>query len=299
MVPSRLQLRFCALSILIVLALSSAAMSLALPTSGSDRDALVERDMESRAVTYWQPKVGAKFNYLLLNPKTSLTTQDTGVDAFFVDLFDNTAANIKTLKAKGAHVVCYFSAGTYENWRSDKSKFKSSDLGNNLDAWPGERWLKVNSTNVRSIMKSRLELAKSKGCDGVDPDNVDGFDNDNGLGLTKSGSINYVNFLATEAHSRGLAIGLKNAVSIASKVISGMQWSVNEQCHQYNECAAYQVFIKAGKPVFEVEYPKGDEVSNNKAVSKAVHDGICNNSAAKNFSKIIKNINLDAWTDFC
>jgi hypothetical protein len=44
-----------------------------------------------------------------------------------------------------------------------------------LDGWPGERWLRLGSENVRRIMKGRVELAGQKGCDGVDPDNVDGY----------------------------------------------------------------------------------------------------------------------------
>jgi hypothetical protein len=34
-------------------------------------------------------------------------------------------------------------------------------------------------------MAARIQVAKDKGCDGVDPDNVNGYDNDNGLGFTK------------------------------------------------------------------------------------------------------------------
>ena len=53
-----------------------------------------------------------------------------------------------------------------------------------LAEWPDERWLDTRSGNVREIMRGRLQLARDKGCDGVEPDNVDGFDNNNGLGLT-------------------------------------------------------------------------------------------------------------------
>lgn len=48
-------------------------------------------------------------------------------------------------------------------------------MGAELDGWPGERWLKLSSENVRNIMKKRIDLAWRKGCDGVDPDNVDGY----------------------------------------------------------------------------------------------------------------------------
>jgi hypothetical protein len=35
--------------------------------------------------------------------------------------------------------------------------------------------LDLGSENVRRVMKSRVNLAKSKECDGVDPDNVDAY----------------------------------------------------------------------------------------------------------------------------
>ena len=82
--------------------------------------------------------------------------------------------------------LCYFSAGTYENWRPDASSFSSSDLGQGVDGWAGEWWLNTNSANVRKIMTARIELARSQGCDGVDPDNVDAYDNVNGLSLTQN-----------------------------------------------------------------------------------------------------------------
>jgi hypothetical protein len=60
-------------------------------------------------------------------------------------------------------------------------------------------------------MLSGLDLAASKGCDGVDPDNVDGYDNDTGLGLTTNDGVSYLEFLSDAAHSRGMAIRLKKA----------------------------------------------------------------------------------------
>lgn len=51
-------------------------------------------------------------------------------------------------------------------------------MGNPLDGWPNEKWLNINSANVRSIMTKRIQLASSMGCDAVDPDNVDGYVSD-------------------------------------------------------------------------------------------------------------------------
>ena len=83
---------------------------------------------------------------------------------------------------------------------------------------------------MRKIMAQRLDLAKSKGCDAVDPDNVDGYNNRNGLGLTADDAYNYVTWLTSEAHRRGMASGLKNAGGLIKRVLHDVDFSVNEQC---------------------------------------------------------------------
>ena len=127
-------------------------------------------------------------------------------------------------------------------------------MGNSLDGWAGERWLDTRSANVREIMKSRLDLAVSRGCDGVEPDNVDGYTNKPGFPLTSATQLDYNRFLATEARSRGLAVALKNTVDLLTQLEPYFDFAVNEQCNEYNECGGYSVFTSKGKPVFNAEY---------------------------------------------
>lgn len=246
--------------------------------------------------SWWKPRAGVTWQYEILYPLNDTTPT---VDVWDIDLFDNNDDMISGLRNNRQRVICYFSAGSFENWRPDKSKFRDSDLGNDLDGWPGEKWLDVRSQNVRSIMLSRLDLASQKQCDGVDPDNVDGYDNDNGLGLTQDDAVNYMSFLSQAAHGRNLSLGLKNAGAIVPRVLSQMQWSVQEQCVQYDECEEFRPFIEQGKPVFHVEYPKGDNQNNNLLVSTSSKDRACTNQDATGFSTIIKNMNLDNWIESC
>lgn len=126
----------------------------------------------------WIPKVGDTWQIILSHPldiSDSATAITPDVDIFDLDLFDTPTETIKRLHDLDKKVICYFSAGSYEKWRSDAGEFKAEDLGKALDGWPGEKWLKLGSENVRRIMKDRVNLAKKKGCDGVDPDNVDGY----------------------------------------------------------------------------------------------------------------------------
>ena len=53
---------------------------------------------------------------------------------------------------------------------------------------------------VRAIMQARLDTAVHYHCDGVEPDNVDGYSNHNGLGLTARDQLDYNRWLARGRH---------------------------------------------------------------------------------------------------
>ena len=42
----------------------------------------------------------------------------------------------------------------------------------------------------------------------------------------------------------------------SAALVNAFDGSLNEQCHQYNECYTYAAFAAAGKPTFNAEYPK-------------------------------------------
>ncbi|KAL4882773.1 glycoside hydrolase superfamily [Aspergillus karnatakaensis] len=243
----------------------------------------------------WQPAVGTSWQIVL---RYALNDTSYDVDVYDIDLFDNPKSMIDELHEQGRKVICYFSAGTYEDWRDDASDFPESDIGDDLDEWDGESWVNIRSEAIRDIMVARLDVAVAKGCDGVDPDNVDGYDNENGLDLTEDDTVDYMNWMSGEARKRGLSIGLKNAGAVISRVIGGMQWSVNEQCAQYDECDVYAAFVKGDKPVFHIEYPKGDEVNNEVEVGERLVREACD-FGENGFSTLIKNMDLDNWVQNC
>jgi hypothetical protein len=151
-------------------------------------------------------------------------------------------------------VVCYFSAGSAEDWRDDFSRFEEADLGLELDEWEGERWLDVTSENVLEIMLERLDLAVSRGCDGVEADNMDGFANNSGFELTAAHQPGYNRRIANEAHDRGLSVLLKNDGDQAETLVDYFDGSLNEDCHAYYECEQLAPFTDGGKPIFNAEY---------------------------------------------
>jgi hypothetical protein len=54
-----------------------------------------------------------------------------------VDLFETPADVIAELQADGRYVICYFSAGSIEDWRPDVGGIEDSAIGFPLDDWPG------------------------------------------------------------------------------------------------------------------------------------------------------------------
>lgn len=181
------------------------------------------------------------------------------VELYVLDLFDTDSAVIDALHADGRKMICYFSAGTFENWRDDAGRFTAADKGRRLGNWPGERWLDIRSQNVRAIMADRLDLAVQRGCDGVDPDNVDGYANRTGLPLTYQDQIDYNTWLADQAHQRGLAISLKNDLGQIDDLVAHFDFAINESCHEWEECELLMPFIEAGKPVIHINYLYADD----------------------------------------
>ena len=179
---------------------------------------------------------------------------DYPVELYDIDLFDSSVALINSLKASGKKVICYFSAGSYEDFRIDKDKFNATELGNTLDGFPDERWLDIRSLNVANIMISRLNLAMLKGCDGVEPDNMTAFKNDTSFDLTAKDQLAFNKFIANESHKRGLSVGLKNDLEQIPELVDYFDFHVSEQCHEFDECDTLTPFIEAGKPVLNAEY---------------------------------------------
>jgi hypothetical protein len=241
--------------------------------------------------TFWTPTAGTSWDIVLLKP---ISNWSRNISIYDIDLFDNNASAIADLHAQDHKVICYFSAGSYEEWRSDAGDFSRKDYSNALQGWKGEYWLDTNSVNVRNIMRKRIALAASKGCDGVDPDNVDGYDNNSGFHLDRSSAVDYLTFLASESHGHNMSIGLKNSGSIVNATIDMMQWAVNEQCVEFKECNVFQPFIVAGKPVFHIEYPKSAP-----SLAPEIRSQICGGTSTSGFSTLIKEMDLGEWVEHC
>jgi hypothetical protein len=233
--------------------------------------------------SYWKPVPGTSWQIQF----SGVLNISLDVQLYDVDLFDTPQKIIDQLHGQGRRVVCYFSAGSWEDWRPDADQFPVEVLGDDLPDWPGEKWLDVRRLDILGpIMDARLDLAKQKGCDGVDPDNVDGYVNESGFPLTSDDQLAYNIWIAEQAHTRDLAVGLKNDLEQITALATYFDWAINEQCFQYNECDLLLPFVQAGKPVFGIEY-QGEPTS------------FCPQANAMNYDFLKKNIELDEWRIAC
>ena len=205
---------------------------------------------------------------------------------FDVDGFDVPAATVATLHGQGKKVICYISAGSWEDWRSDAGAFPESVKGSN-NGWDGEKWLDIRQIAILApIMTARMDMCVAKGFDALEPDNIDGYANNSGFPLTAADQLAYNRWLATEAHARGLGIGLKNDLDQVAALVPDFDFLIVEQCYQYQECGLTAPFRDAGKAIFAAEYR--DKVP-----------GKCANAVTRGMSLIEKRSSLNAWRQSC
>ncbi|AFY76359.1 MAG: endo alpha-1,4 polygalactosaminidase [Hydrococcus sp. C42_A2020_068] len=209
------------------------------------------------------------------------------VEVYDIDLINASPELIANLHSQGKKVICYFSAGTVENFRPDATRFKPTEIGKALDDYPDERWLDIRSPNVGKIIISRLDLAVQKHCDGVEPDNVDGYINNTGFHLTYEEQLAFNRFIANEAHKRSLSVALKNDLDQMPDLVFYFDFSINEQCHEFNECNLLRPFIEQGKPIFNAEYNK--KYLRDRVESKS----LCERALAANIRTLILPKDLD------
>ncbi|HEU5332362.1 MAG TPA: endo alpha-1,4 polygalactosaminidase [Actinocrinis sp.] len=256
---------------------TSAGASRSAAPSPAVRAAPAEPGTPATPASVWHPKPGLSWQWQLTEPVDTTV----GAQVYDIDGANNSAAVVRTLHAAGRKVICYVNAGAVESFRADAGRFPTSVTGS-PNGWPGERWLDIRQLRIlRPIMAARFADCAAKGFDGIEADNVDGYANDTGFPLTAADQVVYNRMLASLAHDDRLAIGLKNDVDQVSDLVGDFDFSVDEQCAEYDECAQLSPFIAAGKPVFHVEY----------TLQPAE---FCPQTTALGFSSMRKNPALDA-----
>lgn len=229
----------------------------------------------------------------------------TGRLVVIVDLDQITLRRMRTLKKQGHIVQCYFSVGTAESWRPDylanQNAWLAVSLG--LDPTWGERWLDIRQlSKVAKLVGPRFQRAKAMGCDAIEADNVDCYEQPacvgkmNGVSLAQAYQyqIAYNLWQLNISHSLGLSLSLKNAQDLLQfpEMQNVYDFAVNEQCFYYDECDYYypSTFIAQNKAVFNTEYISTN-ICSKAAAAKITSNrcagsndiGICNGGAKANW----------------
>jgi endo-alpha-1,4-polygalactosaminidase (GH114 family) len=249
----------------------------------------------------WQPAPDARWQYQLEgfgHRHGSTGGIDVGIcevpnagggcvhpDVFDIDLYvdgqvsgnDHTidTAAVDAIHNRGAHAICYMSAGTAERFRPDYHRYVRFDrrhhhslIGRPFSRrFPNEYWLNLkNGRGQRDFVLRRVQARTKKcaraGFDGVEYDVVDAYAQGHrvtGWHITAHNQLVFNRALARIAHRNGLSVALKNDLGQVPKLEPRFDYAINEQCFQYHECTnnpapGYKAFTRAGKAVFQVEY---------------------------------------------
>jgi hypothetical protein len=211
---------------------------------------------------------------------------EAAADVFVIDLFDTETAQVARLHAAGRVVLAYFSAGSFEPWRSDSDEFQARTLGSALANYPDERWLDVRSPSVRGIMQARLELARDKGFDGVFPGSLGGYRADTGFALSEADQLAFDRFLSSQARALGLSPGLSGDFALSEALADAFDWAIASGCLAADSCGLLRPLLERSKAVFDLETT--GELS-----------ALCARAQTLGIGLLLKRPGFDAWSRSC
>lgn len=255
---------------------------------GATTTATTDATVSTPSGDLWKPKPGTRWQWDLSGAVTKL---DLDVDVYDIDGFGTDATTVEQLHAMGKKAICYLSVGTSEPDRPDAKDFPKEALGKFWAEW-NETYIDIRSEAVRTIMKKRFDMCKTKGFDAIEPDNMDMFEggmNDTGFPLTEADGVAYAKWLADEAHARNMSIGQKNASSITSEIEGVYDWALTEDCFADGWCDDMKSYADDGKAMFMCEYTD----------TKVDFTAACAAASKSMFSAILKKRDLDDWIQFC
>jgi len=241
---------------------------------------------------YYKPKIGDSFEWRLdsigINEVNQYTCKIIDIDAFSA-----TKELVDAFHARGIKVIAYISVGTFETYRPDGSLLPTEVVGNIYPAWPDERFLDIRQIEkLKPFIASRFDMIKSKGFDGVEPDNIDIYGEVTDFNLTLNDTKLFCEWIIEEAHSRGLCIGQKNTEELVPLLYKKFDWALTEDVFHQNTQNDYSIYISVGKPVFSAEYTDDMDISH-------FNTFVCSKSIQLKYFAFLKHRDLTQWTYEC
>ena len=150
----------------------------------------------------------------------------------------------------GVYSVCYVNAfQTQPGETVDPALLLEAD-----PAWPDEYLL---DTAQREPLAARIDAVLARcddaGFDAVELDNLDSWTRSDGQ-LDRLDTVAIARSVVAAAHGRGLAVGQTNTPELSAAEIAeiGFDFAIAEECHEFDECAAYTATY--GERVVDIEY---------------------------------------------
>ncbi len=206
----------------------------------------------------WDWQIGATTDANIIAP--------AGVKVIDVDGFNTSATKVSQLKAQGIYTVCYINAGSWQAGYPDSAQYPDYLKIQQDPNWPGEYFLDVTdvfkpNSVLAAILRTRLQMCKSKGFDALEPDNLQNDENVTGGRISLQQQIDFNGWIADEAHAAGLAVFQKNGPDkvlltdkTGKKMVEKFDGILNEECQQFNECGPLAEYVSRGKLALNTEY---------------------------------------------
>lgn len=244
--------------------------------------------------SWYKPTPQTTFDWDLRS--TIPNSQTYTADIVDIDAFDNSADFVANLHSQGKIVFAYVSVGSWEDWRPDINDFPAGVIGNNYPGWDGEKFLDIRNINALApIMRARLDMIKEKGFDGIEPDNMDlnsWTTAELGFEISDADVMAYSEWLASEAHERGLSIGQKNVSDLADQLVTTFDWILLEDAFNDGIQGEASIYITNNKAVFATEYTDNMNTTQ-------FNNTICPLANTLHYTAILKHRELDAFIETC
>ena len=166
--------------------------------------------------------------------------------------------------APGLYSVCYlngFQTQPSERalWLEERSDLVLTAEGEPVidENWPDELILDISTAEKRSAIaglgESAIRGCAASGFDAVEFDNLDSFTRSGGA-FDVDDALDLAGRYTDIAHDAGLASGQKNTAELGERgrEQAGFDFVVAEECHRFDECAAYTAVY--GEAVIDIEY---------------------------------------------
>ena len=233
------------------------------------------------------------FDWILgINEENEIKTESEVID---LDVLDTEKEIIDKLHEDWKIVIWYINVGSIETYRKDYDDFPKNTVWKTYPWWEDENFLDIkNYEDFEHLILNRLDIAKEKWFDGIEPDNMDTYDNysETWFRILRWDMEKYLIWLSIETNKRWMFLIQKNAPELSKNMEKYFDWALLEGAFYNQFQNNFSNYIKENKVVFNTEYTDN-------TTEEYFLENICPKSLELWFISILKNRNLDEYILNC